>query len=74
MRFKSESDLDLGRTWSKGTEHTDPEQRIGFFECHRGSEDILVILECVQNLRKRSRNVSNSTFLEIHKNIFEKNL
>ena len=54
--------------------HSDPEQRIGSFECHRGSEDILVILECVPNLRKRIWNVSNSTFLEIHKNIFEKNL
>ena len=52
----------------------DPERRIGFFECLRGSEDILVISECVQSLRKRIWNVSNSTFLEIHKNIFEKKL
>ena len=35
------------------TSHTDPEQRIGFFECLRGSEGIYVIAECVQNLRKR---------------------
>ena len=54
--------------------HTDPEQRIGFFECLRGSEVILVIAECVPNLRERILNVYNSTFLEIHKNIFEKNL
>ena len=54
--------------------HTDPEQRIGFFECLRGSEDILVISECEKSLRKRIWSVSNSTFLEIHKNIFEKNL
>ena len=37
----------------KQTDHTDPEQRIGFFECVRGSEDILTILECVPNQRKR---------------------
>ena len=57
----------LGQSW-----HTDPEQRIGFYECVKGCEVILVISNCVQNIYKKNWNDSMSTFLEIHKYIFTK--
>ena len=52
------------------TTHTDPEHRIGFFECVREGEDILGISICVRNIFKKICNDSNSTFLEIYKYMF----
>ena len=42
--------------------HTDPEHRLGFFECLTGSEELLAITACVQNIYKKNWNVSISTF------------
>ena len=50
--------------------HTDPEHRLGFFECLTGSEELLAITACVQNIYKKNWNVSISTFLEICPNFW----
>ena len=36
------------------TTHTDPEHRLGFFECLTGSEELLAITACVQNIYKKN--------------------
>ena len=54
---------DLGGSKKMGrTNHTDPEHRLGFFECLTGSEELLAITACVQNIYKKNWNVSISTF------------
>ena len=40
--------------YKRQVRHTDPEHRLGFFECLTGSEELLAITACVQNIYKKN--------------------